>query len=257
MVTYNRLNLTKKTFETTLSNAGEKFNLVIIDNRSNDETLEWLKSNIDKYDLIEDYKIIPLNENKGIAYGRNMGLYIYDKFYNTDFLCTIDNDVNLPDNWLTDCCDVLKNNNKICACGVNLEVMRYNKAFVKVKGENRAIEIQIKARGNLGTAAMVFGKDTFEHIGYFCTDYKIYSHEDATYGWVMRYHKPMLVYLGKNGIHLGVGKEDEGEYREMKNKYWDLNMPIYNNNIRQYINGTKPIYTKFVPDENDRNTDSL
>lgn len=249
MVTYNRLNLTKKTFETTLSNAGEKFNLVIIDNNSKDDTVEWLEKNISNYKLIEKYELIKLKENKGIAYGRNMGLYYYNKNYKTDFLCTLDNDVELPNNWLTNCCDVLENNAKIGACGVNLETIKYNKAFVKIKNENRAIEIQIKSRGNLGTAAMVFPKIIHERVGYFCGDYKMYAHEDADMGMRMRTVKPMLAYLGQNGIHLGVGENDTGEYREMKNKYWDINMPIYNNNIRMYMNGTKPIYTDFTPDE--------
>jgi len=249
MVTYNRLNLTKKTFETTLNNAGEKFNLIIVDNNSEDDTVKWLEENIENFSLIENYKIIKLNKNKGISYGRNMCLKVYDDNYDTKFLSTIDNDVILPDNWLTDCCIVLENNSKIGSCGVNLEGVRYNKAFVKVENENRTIEIQIKPRGNLGTAATVFGKDMHDELGFFCNDYKVYGHEDATFFFLLRMIKPILVYLAKDGIHLGVGKEDEGKYREMKNKYWDINMPIYNNNIRQYISGVKSIYTKFIPEE--------
>lgn len=249
MVTYNRLNLTKRTFETTLSNAGEDFNIIIIDNNSTDGTKEWLKENINKYKLIREYKIVELNDNKGIAYGRNMGLKTYDDNFDTEYLCTLDNDVELPKNWLTDCGDVLKNNSKIGACGVNLEGVRYNKAFVKVKDENRAIEIQIKPRGNLGTAAIVFVKDIHDRIGFFCNDYLQYAHEDSDYGARMRMLKYMLVYLGKDGIHLGVGDEDSGEYREMKNKYWDLNMPIHDKNIRMYMSGLKSIYINFVPDE--------
>jgi len=249
MVTYNRLNLTKQTFETTLSNAGENFNLIIVDNDSTDGTKEWLKENINKYELIREHKIIELNENKGIAYGRNMGLKTYDDNFDTPYLCTLDNDVELPNNWLSDCCDVLKNNNKIGGCGVNLEGVRYNKAFVKIKDENRSIEIQIKPRGNLGTAAAVFKKEIHDRIGFFCNDFEKYGHEDSTYFFIFRMLKYLLVYLGQDGIHLGVGEEDSGEYREMKDKYWKLNMPIHDRNIKMYLNGLKPLYTGFVPDE--------
>jgi GT2 family glycosyltransferase len=179
MVTYNRLDLTKKTFDTTFSNAGEKFNLIIIDNASKDRTVEWLEENIKTYPLIKNYKIVKMSENKGIAYGRNMCLKIYDDNFSTPYLSTVDNDVELPENWLKDCCDVLDNNSKICSCGVNLEGVRYNKAFVKAK--NRNIEIQIKPRGNLGTAATVFSKEVHDKIGFFCNDYKIYAHEDADF----------------------------------------------------------------------------
>jgi len=249
MVTYNRLNLTQETFNTTLSNAGERFNLIIVDNKSEDGTIEWLKDSINKYDLVEYYKIVELRENKGIAYGRNMCLKTYNDNFSTRHLCTLDNDVALPDGWLTNCCDVLENNSKIGACGVNLEDIRYHKAFIKIKKEDRAIEIQIKPRGNLGTAAMVFEKDMHRNVGYFCGDYKMYAHEDADMGFRFRMVKPMLVYLGEQGVHLGVGDEDSGEYRKMKNKYWDINMPIYNNNVRMYMSGAKPIYIDFVPDE--------
>jgi len=249
MVTYNRLNLSKRTFESTLKNAGEKYNLVIIDNNSEDDTVKWLIDNIDEYDLIEDYRVVKLNENNGISYGRNMGLKICDDNFPTEYLCTLDNDVELPSGWLRDCCNVLKNNSKIGACGVNLEGIRYNKAFIKTKDGNKPIEIQIKQRGNLGTAAMVFPYAIHEKVGYFCSDFKYYGHEDALFGWVCRMIKPMLVYLGENGNHLGVGTEDEGEYREMKNKYWDINMPIFHDNVKRYRNGSKPIYTDFVPNK--------
>jgi hypothetical protein len=66
-----------------------------------------------------------------------------------------------------------------------------------------------------------------------------------------RLYKPILAYLGKDGIHLGVGEEDSGKYREMKNKYWEYNMPIYNENIRKYIKGEKSMYIDFIPDEED------
>ena len=55
----------------------------------------------------------------------------------------------------------------------------------------------------------------------------------------------MKNYLEQNGIHLGVGEQDSGEYREMKNKYWDINMPIFQKNVRMYANGLKPLKCNF------------
>lgn len=245
MVIFNRLNLTKKTFETTLSNAGKKYNIVIVDNCSSDDSIKWIEDNILNYNLIDQYRIVKLDKNMGIAYGRNMCLKTCIDELPTEFLSTIDNDVELPNNWLVECCSILKANNKIAACGVNLEGRRYNKAFVKVNG--LPIEIQIKPKGNLGTAATVFTYDIFEKIGYFCSDLKIYAHEDADFFFRARMIKPMLAYLSRDGIHLGIGEEDTGEYREMKNKYWKLNMPIYNNNIRRYLSGEKNIFIGFKP----------
>ena len=44
MVTYNRLPLTKQTFDTTLKNTGIDYNLIIVDNNSQDETVEYIRN---------------------------------------------------------------------------------------------------------------------------------------------------------------------------------------------------------------------
>lgn len=241
MVTYNRLNLTQKTFDTTLKNAGCKYNLIIIDNNSEDNTVKWLKENVPSLNL--PYKIICLNKNMGIAYGRNMGLKIDREHYSSDYLCTLDNDVILPNNWLNKCIDVLKINKQIGACGINLEGTKYPKTKIKLNGIDE--EIQIKPRGNLGTAAQVFRKEDSEKLGYF-ENYEAYGHEDAIWGYKLRMLGKILVYLGENGEHLGVDKEDSGEYREMKNKYWKINMVKFEKDIRDYANKKRSLYNSFT-----------
>lgn len=241
LVTYNRLELTKKTFETTLCNTGCKYNLIITDNNSTDGTIDWLKEY--KNDQIENIIIKPLSENKGICYGRNMGLKLYDENFNTPYLCSLDNDVICPDNWLADCVDVLEHNKIFGACGVNFEAALYPRASVKCGNYNKYI--QIKPKGNLGTACEVFSKEIHDKLGFFNSDYTTYAHEDADVGYRIRCLKKQLCYLQQNGIHLGVGDNDSGEYRAMKDKYWKINMPIFEKNVRLYSNGLKSLYCKF------------
>jgi len=239
------LDLTKKTFEETLRNTGCLFNLVVIDNASSDDSFDWIDYNIKKFENIADYRLVRMKKNMGIAYGRNMGLKIYDDFFSdSGYLCCLDNDVILDRQWLKDCCDVLEANKMIAACGVNLEGKNYPKSKVK-RPNGESINIQIKPRGNLGTAAMVFPKSVHEALGFFCTEYEMYAHEDSDMGWRMRMLKKILVYLEKPGIHIGVGDNDGGEYREMKDKYWKINMPKHDNNLRAYTNGLKSIYVSF------------
>ena len=59
IVTYNRLELTKRTFEKALSNAGCSYNLIIVDNNSEDDTVFWLKENC-KNEYIKNIIIKPL-----------------------------------------------------------------------------------------------------------------------------------------------------------------------------------------------------
>lgn len=242
LVTYNRLNLTKLTFESTLLNTGMRYNLVVIDNNSSDDTVSYL--NDFNSELILSKKIVKLNENMGIAYGRNMGLKVMNDFYgDTDYCCTLDNDVVCPGNWLLDCCLVLDSSKVIGACGVNFEGTKLGSTTIKTSCKN--VDISIKPQGNLGTACMVFRKSTHDKIGYF-EGYEKYGHEDALFGYKIRQLKYNLAYLKTSGEHLGVGVEDSGEYRDMKNKYWDINMKKFQKDIRDVANGLKSLRTEFV-----------
>ena len=244
MVTYNRLDLTKITFEKALKNVGDDYNLIIIDNNSEDETVNWLNNNLLKLNI--PYTLIKLNKNMGIAYGRNLGLKIYDEYYDkSDYLATLDNDVVLPDNWLKRCCDVLTYNKIISACGVNLEDAEYSKTKVKINDSGYE-NIQIKTVGNLGTACSVFSADVHTKLGFF-DNFETYGHEDALMFNRLKFadRRRVIAYLEEKGNHLGVGDKDAGEYRELKNKFWDINMKIFNKKIREYANGIIPLYQKF------------
>ena len=125
MVTYNRLDLTKRTLNSIFSNTHRDYNLFIIDNGSNDRTTNYL------YDMIDRHKKLPIGsmrvfgllaneENKGIAIGRNQALKQASDI-GTKWFCTIDNDVDVPDKWLSECIGILKTNRAYGAIGVNME----------------------------------------------------------------------------------------------------------------------------------------
>lgn len=246
MVTYNRLNLTKQTFETTMRNAGCKYNLIIVDNNSQDETVEYLEKECKLIECIENYKIIKLKQNEGISYGRSLCLKICDENYadSTKYFCTLDNDVINKDNWLKDMYEVICGNKIICACGINYENIKYPKTIVKkVSGDK--IEIQIKPKGNLGTACAMFEYEAHKLLGFF-DKFERYGHEDALFFGRLRFlYKNRIIVYVDNGNHIGVNIDDSGAYREMKNKYWDINMEIFHRLIREYANGIRPLYVNF------------
>jgi len=248
MVTYNRLKLTKETFELALNTAGKKFNLVIVDNGSTDGTVEWLrerKSNI----FGQFLTLVILPENKGIAYGRNAALKAAREAYpETKYFCTLDNDIGIREGWLTDCCEVVEHVPRIGMCGVNLEGNTYPQAKVKLNG--RPFTIQIKPRGNLGAVCTVFTKEVQKKVGYFCEDYKLYGHEDADYGFRIRMLGMGLAYLDEPGtdlceVHKGI---DEGEYRDFKNKLFKDNLGMFQRNAAGYARKSKPLYVDFSED---------
>jgi len=248
MVTYNRLELTKETFKLALNTTGKDFNLVIVDNGSSDGTAEWLRAR--EFDLGKVSSVlVMLPENRGIAYGRNAALKAARQNYDSEFFCTLDNDIGIRDGWLTDCCEVVKYVPRMGMCGVNLEGNEYPRAKVKLK-DNRPLTIQVKPRGNLGAVCTVFTKKVQESVGYFCEDYKLYGHEDADYGFRIRMLGLGLAYLDEPGIdlctvHKGV---DEGEYREFKNKLFKDNLGQFQRNAALYARRSKSLYIDFSED---------
>ena len=234
MVTYNRLNLTKQTLDNIISNTDLPYNLVIIDNASSDGTVDFLKS-FKESGLMQKLIIIYNDVNKGIAIGRNQGLLEANKL-NTDWYSTIDNDVLLPNGWISQCINILKNNKDYGMVGVNFE----SSVFPVI--EKNGISFQSKPNGNLGTACTVFNKTFHKMVGYFNIEYGLYGEEDADMGARARAMGFKLGYLLQNGVHLGEGNNDIGEYRKFKTESHKRNLKHFNENARNYFTRKKPLY---------------
>lgn len=236
MVCYNRIELTKVTIDNIYETAGVDFNLVIIDNGSVDGTVEYLRS-------IQTSKNITLvlnDENKGIATGRNQGLLEADKL-DTQFYCTVDNDLNFPKFWLRDCIDLLLDNPGY-AFGVNYEPAPYP----LVKSKTKDLYFQQKPAGNLGTATTVFRKQLHQMIGFFNTEYsRYYGIEDSDYFMRARVAGFKLGYVEKMGIHLGEDNNEVSEYRKFKTQQHDALVDVFRKNCSLYMNHLKPIYIPF------------
>lgn len=238
MVTYNRLELTKITIDNLTKTNDYPFRLIIIDNGSTDGTVEYLKS------LTIDNKHfqglhLHFNEiNKGISIGRSQALLIAEQFKD-DFLCTIDNDIELHYGWISECVNIIKTNHKF-AVGVNFEGIDY--PIQKMNGK----EIQFKKAGNLGTACAMFHRKLFDNIGYFVNNYNtLYASEDAIFFFRARIAGWQMGYLPTNGKHLGVGDLDTGEYRAFKDECHKQNLHKFQKDCYDYMAGRKPIYISF------------
>lgn len=232
MVTYNRLDLTKRTIKSLNDNTKADYNLVVVDNGSEDGTVDYLN------ELAADNDNIHLNllpENKGIAIGRNIALKKAVEL-ETNWFCTIDNDVEVPDGWLTEAIGIMKDNPKYAMIGVNMEGVKY--PVVEQNGH----KFQSKPRGNLGTACIVFQSKLQKMLGYFSTEYGLYGEEDADYGMRARVCGFGLGYIERMGNHFGVGELDQGEYREFKDEMHKNNLAKFNANCGAYARREKNLY---------------
>lgn len=94
MVTWDRLNYTKKAIESVLNQDEENFKLTIVDNGSKDGTVEYLKT-------LEDPRIdlVLWERNKGLSTATH---HVF-KDSEEDYLGRVDNDTILPPDWLRRC----------------------------------------------------------------------------------------------------------------------------------------------------------
>jgi len=238
MNTYNRLDLTKETINDLLVSTTCYYRLIIIDNGSTDGTVEYLQNLKIENSYCQSLDIIYNSINKGIAIGRNQGLNIANK-YQDPFLATIDNDVKLPVMWLNDCISII-GNNKI-SIGVNFEDQSY-----PLTQHWNGYYYQNKPAGNLGSACMVFPRKLHNDIGFFYGFENLYGEEDADWGFRARQAGYQLGYLVSNGIHLGVGNYDTGEYREWKTACHTKNLIPFQKRCIDIMNKKIPIYVSFV-----------
>lgn len=237
MVTYNRLDLTKKTLDSLWLDLKHPFRLVIVDNGSSDGTVEYLKS-IEKTSPVEVHLEL-LDENKGIAVGRNLALEKANQI-GTKWYATIDNDVQMPEGWLGECIDILTANKSYGAIGVNMEVTNIYPLVTK-----GGFTFQDKPQGNLGTACMVFRKQLHQMIGYFTTEYGFYGEEDSDFGMRARVAGFKLGYIERMGTHLGADEEEKNDYRKFKTKQHQDNLAQFQKNCALYVQRKKPLYIAF------------
>lgn len=107
LITYNRLEYSKKAFESIVKSPGLPIALEIWDNASTDGTREWLDGLFDSaYSFIPN---IPLtmrfnDKNVGLAPAINQ---FFRRHADAPYVVKVDNDTVLPENWLADLMDVM------------------------------------------------------------------------------------------------------------------------------------------------------
>lgn len=236
MVTYNRLELTKQTFQNLFDTTKIPYRLIVVDNASKDNTTEYLQQLI-KPENCKTINLLFNDTNKGIGIGRNQALKIADE-YQDDYLATLDNDVLLPNNALEECIDIIQTNTKIkLSIGVNFE----DQQFPIISKEGKSF--QYKKEGNLGSACMVFPFKLHKLLGYFNTEYGMYACEDSDWGFRARVIGYELGYISRPGVHIGGVNEDK-EYRAFKDKLHAAAVKPFERNCSLYYQGRK---SYFIP----------
>ncbi len=101
MLNLNTSDYTEETINSIQHHTGYPYELIIVDNGSNDKSMDVLKR-LKKNKMID--KIVTSNKNLGFAGGNNLGA----KEATGDYICFINNDVIVSPKWLTKLIDVFK-----------------------------------------------------------------------------------------------------------------------------------------------------
>lgn len=235
MVTYNRLELTKRMLTSLFENTDGSYRLIIVDNGSTDGTIEYLQNLKQNNEIVSELQLNPVNQ--GIAHGRNQCLLLANK-YNDEWLSTVDNDVEFHKGWLSEALDIISANPNF-AIGLNMEGRAYPLQTRNGK------TFQVKPEGNLGTACTVFNRKLHDKIGFFTTEYGLYGEEDADFFFRARLVGYQMGYLPKMGIHLGEGENDVGAYREFKTESHAKNLIPFRKRCGDYVMRRKNLYISY------------
>ncbi|MBM7647020.1 GT2 family glycosyltransferase [Scopulibacillus daqui] len=106
ILTHNKLEMTKRCLESIYKHTPENIELIVVDNASNDGTVEYLKEQ-------QDIKVIFNNENAGFPKGCNQGAAIAAG----DNILFLNNDTVVTEKWLGNMLRVLNSSDKIGMVG--------------------------------------------------------------------------------------------------------------------------------------------
>ena len=106
ILTYNHLEKTKKCIESIKTyTKNEVYEIIVVDNNSNDDTINWLKTQ-------SDITVIYNKENRGFPSGCNQGISEANKSYD---ILLLNNDTIVTNNWLTNLRKCLYSKSNICS----------------------------------------------------------------------------------------------------------------------------------------------
>jgi len=261
IITFNRLEFTKKTIESVIHHTRYPYVITVVDNNSDDGTQQYLKK-IKEIGLIKN--LILSNKNLGVAKASNLA---WNSEPNSEYYLKLDNDIIIQtNNWLH---EMVKVADKIPQSGTiayNFEPTSYPIATIN------GLKVRPKHNGqNLGGACILIPKRTQKSIGYWSEEYGLYGEEDADYGFRSYLAGLLNIYMENEniGIHLPGGKaaainlktyeaNDNSEllihknYRLFKDKLRRKNMQdggLFYQNKKKYELGIKKLYIN--PFDND------
>ncbi len=225
---YNNTILLDRCLKSLAKTRYKNYEIIIVDNKSSDNSVEFIKKNYPNLNLIEN------NQNYGFAKGNNLGV----KYANGEFIVFLNNDVEVDPDWLGELVKAIRKDKNIVACQPKVLSLRdkhkfeYAGAgggFIDKYGypicRGRVYDNIEEDKGQYNDEIDVFWccgvcmfirKNIFNDIGGFDNDFFVYG-EEIDLCWRLNLSGYKLKYVPKSVIyHLGRGTAGE----KIKTWYW-------------------------------------
>ncbi|MBU1627325.1 glycosyltransferase [bacterium] len=164
----------------------DKYEIIIVDNNSNDGSVELIEKNYG------DVRIIKNHVNMGFGKANNLAV----REISSDYIAFLNNDVRVEKDWLSNLVNSIDEDNKIVCAGA--KILNWDGTLIDFAGGNinfmgagvqrdynKAVSETHIERGYIPFAcggSMLISRDVFIDIGCFDEDYTFYN-EDTDLGW--------------------------------------------------------------------------
>ncbi|OGC53693.1 hypothetical protein A2709_03370 [candidate division WWE3 bacterium RIFCSPHIGHO2_01_FULL_43_9] len=190
--TYNAKPYLSHTIDSILKSKAINYEIVIVDNASDDGTIKHLKKRFVQH--LDKINFLILDKNYGPAKARNEGV----KLANGAYLAFLDSDTEVDPQWANEALFCFRANKKVAAIQCKLLLLR-NRKNIDYVGEylsNTGFLTQVSPHGEADngqydfphkilaakSAGMFVTKEAFEKVGGFDEDYFIFV-EETDLGW--------------------------------------------------------------------------
>lgn len=232
IVNYNGKKLLSDCVASILNNSYKDYEIIIVDNNSTDDTVNYINKKFSKY--LHKIKILILDKNYGPSYARNKGVSISKG----KIISFLDNDTQVDPNWLIVAKKEFEKNNTIGCIQSKLLLLDEKNRFdyagdylnqyglLSHRATYKDYDIgQFNKKSiifSAKSAGMFIRKKVFNLIGGFDEDYFIYVEEtDLCWrSWLMGYK---TVYCPNSVVYHGFG----GSFKLLKSDFAIYNLRFH------------------------------
>lgn len=206
VVTYNRLDFTRRMFDALLPSLDHPHRITVVDNASTDGTREYLQE-MKSAGRIHNLHLLP--GNIGIAKASNIA---WASEPEAGFYLKLDNDmVPLRRDWLSRMVRTARAVPGLGALGYSVEPKSYPSETIA------GAVVRPKRDANIGGACFLVPRAVHEKLGWWCEDYGLYGEEDGDFALRIRLAGMFNAYMEDEDAfsHLPGGKAGAIDPRDL------------------------------------------